>query len=108
VNVRVSFRVREGVRVGVGGEIRVREGVRVREWVGVGVGGEIRVREGVRVRVRVKVRVRVWIRVRELNVMIPKRVWDCSKEWVYKGLRITSTKEVVPESGNGGFKFSLA
>jgi len=88
VNVSVGFRVREGFRVGVGGEIRVREGVRVK--------------------VRVRVRVRVRIRVRELNVMIPKRVWDCSKEWVYKGLRISSTKEVVPKSGNGGFKFGLA
>ena len=34
----------------------------------------------------VKVRVGVRIRVRELNVLIPKRVWDCGKEWVYKGL----------------------
>ena len=50
----------------------------------------------------------VRIRVRELNVLIPKRVWDCGKEWVYKGLRVSSTKEVLPKGGDGGFKFGLA
>ena len=47
----------------------------------------------------------VRIRVRELNVLIPKRVWDCGKEWVYKGLRVSSTKEVMPKGGDDGFKF---
>ena len=51
---------------------------------------------------------RVRIRVRELNVLIPKRVWDCGKEWVYKGLRVSSTKEVMPKGGDDGFKFGLA
>ena len=50
----------------------------------------------------------VRIRVRELNVLIPKGVWDCGKEWVYKGLRVSSTKEVMPKGGDGGFKFGLA
>ena len=50
-------------------------------------------------------RVGVRIRVRELNVLIPKRVWDCGKEWVYKGLRVSSTKD---KGEDGGFKFGLA
>ena len=44
--------------------------------------------DGIRVREGVKVRVGVRIRVRELNVLIPTRVWDCGKEWVYKGLSL--------------------